>query len=66
MGAVLVTLGCKDLDVPNYTSADANLLDLNPDRSVVDLMSTGLLRGIRATTSARPSVTRYRNAIAPR
>ncbi|MSR05707.1 MAG: RagB/SusD family nutrient uptake outer membrane protein [Gemmatimonadetes bacterium] len=48
MGAVLVTLGCQNLDVPNYTSADANLLDLNPDASVVNLMATGLLRGIRA------------------
>lgn len=48
LGAVLVALGCGDLDVPNYTSADADLLDLNPDASVVNLMSTGLLRGIRA------------------
>jgi hypothetical protein len=48
MVAVLVTLGCKDLDVPNYTSADADLLDSNPDASVVNYMATGLLKGIRS------------------
>ncbi len=52
MGAVLVTLGCKDLNVPNYTSADADLLNNTPDASVVNLMTTGLLRGIRATHEA--------------
>lgn len=46
--ALVATLGCKDLNVPNYTSADIDLLESNPDRSVVDLMSTGLLRGIRS------------------
>lgn len=48
MGVVLATLGCKDLNVPNYTSADIGLLENNPDASVINLMSTGLLRGIRS------------------
>src|SRR5580765_3013245 len=51
-GATLVTLGCKDLDVPNYTSADATLLDTSPDASVVNLMTVGLLRGMRGTHEA--------------
>lgn len=48
MGSVLVTLGCKDLNVPNYTAADIDLLNTSPNASVINLMSTGLLRGIRS------------------
>jgi hypothetical protein len=46
--AVLATMGCTDLNVPNYTAADIELLESNPDASVINLMSTGLLRGIRS------------------
>src|SRR3989304_2284803 len=48
LAAVLMAFGCKDLNVPNYTSADIELLGTRPGASAINRMSPGAQKeGVR-------------------